>query len=213
MFTIPVALAMAGVGAWLVVNSQPSFDSVELTGPRHPVTPEMKEDADKQATKAAPMFVLESTDKSPWSLDEKLKRGPAFVYFILDGCPCSVDAEPLFHKLYENFKGKISFAGAMPSNLTDATAWKKDNGTPYSLLLDPEAKTALSFGAERSVYCVLINQQGHIDRMWAGYSDSMLREANSRMAVLAKVPEPPIDTAYAPKELSSGCSLTEGVGK
>lgn len=210
---LPIAAFLAGAGAWLVVNSQPKFDTVEPSGPRHPVTKTMQEDADSKALQAAPMFKLTSTTGSDWDLSEKLKRGPAFVYFILNGCPCSIDAEPLFHKLYELHKDHVEFAGAMPSPQQEAADWKRDAKVPYDVLLDPSAQVALSFGAERSVYCVLINQEGRIDHMWPGYSESMLKEVNKRLALLTGVEEKPLDTAYAPKELSSGCSLTEGVGK
>lgn len=211
--TMPLAFALAAAGAYMVASSNGVFEPAEPTGPKHPVTPEMQAGVDQMMAQRAPTFALKDPKGKEWDLAKKTKDKPAFVYFVLDGCPCSIDAEPLFHKLYERFKGKIEFAGAMPNAAEAAERWKVDMKTPYDVLLDPEAKVALSYGAERSVYCALVAPGGNIDKMWAGYSESMLQDVNERMAKLLKEEVKTFDAAYAPKELSSGCSLTEGVGK
>lgn len=213
-FTLPLSLGLAAVGVFLLVSAQPKQDVVPVaSGPKHPVSEKMQADVDAMSRKLAPEVLLTSADGTPWNLGKRLKNGPVFLYFILDGCPCSIEAEPLYHRLAKNFEGKAEFVGVITSPQKVAAKWVDGFKTPYPVACDDKGDIAKAFGAERSAYSAIIRKDGTIDRMWAGYSKSMLEEANTRLAALTEEPVKPLDTAYAPKELSSGCSLTEGVGK
>ena len=209
---LPLSVVLALVGAYLVVASAPKADQPLVSGPRHPVTTRMQKGVDAQTKEPSPDIALTAHTGESWNLKDALKTGPVFAYFILDGCPCSVEAEPLYHRLAKNAE-KATVVGIITSKAEIARKWVDMFKTPYPVLSDADGKVAAAFKAERSAYSAIITQEGTIDRMWAGYSESMLQEANRRLAELTGVESKPLDTAYAPQELSSGCSLTEGVGK
>lgn len=214
--TMPLSIILAGAGvAMLITGAKKRVppEAPEYTGPKHPVSAEMATESAAWTAKKAPEITLTTAEGKPWSLHKTLNKKPAFVYFVLDGCPCSIDAEPLYHRLYNNYKDQIDFVGVISSDQKVAADWVKSNRTPYTMLVDKESKIAKQYKASRSVYSALIAQDGTVVKMWPGYSKDMLTEANKLMAKTAGVDEKPYDPAYAPKELSSGCELYQGAAK
>jgi hypothetical protein len=53
----------------------------------------------------------------------------------------------------------------------------------------------------------LLDQNGLIVKRWAGYSQDYLVEMNIEMSKLINEKPIPFDTAYAPKNRTSGCSF------
>jgi peroxiredoxin len=206
--TIPIGLALASAGGLLMVSSKRTSDPAVWDGaPRHPVTSEMQEAIDARLEKPAPDCVLPDAQGKSVSLKDLRHEGPVLVYFILDGCPCSDDAEPLFHSLYRHFDGRASFVGITDGDASVAKKWVERTRAPYPILPHPEKSLMKSYGAERSVYCALVRQDGSIERMWAGYSAEMLEEINARIAELLGEEPREFDPQYAPEKLSSGCSF------
>lgn len=200
------ALACAGLLMGLKASSAaPSSSPSSGTEPRHPVTAEMALAAANEAKKAAPDFTLPDPTGRTWSLGRLTDGKPLFLYFILNDCPCSTDAEPLFHLLYERYKGKVNFAGVIGSDTKVAAAWAKSHQMPYPILADPGLGVINAYHASNSVYNALITPNGRIERMWPGYSADTLREMNAVMAAAIGERERPFDPLYAPLKLSSGC--------
>jgi len=207
-FTLPLAVVMAGTGVWLLTSASrfvPTNSPNNGTEPRHPVTPDMSAGATALAKKIAPDFSLPDSRSQIHTLSELTKDKPLYIYFILDGCPCSTDAEPLFHKLWERYKNQINFVGVIGSDQKTAAQWQKDHQMPYTILADPQLKVIHAYDARHSVYNALVTRDQRIDKMWPGYSHDMLIEVNSHMASLLGIPEQPFDPLYAPLKLSSGC--------
>jgi hypothetical protein len=63
------------------------------------------------------------------------------------------------------------------------------------------------YGVSRSVWCLLIGEDGKIIKMWPGYSADMLGDVNKEMAAAAHQPVKPFDPKYAPKIMTSGCEF------
>ncbi len=207
--TLPAGLALAGAGTLLYLRSQMSFghqpDFENL--PKHPVTESMRDQAEREARKAAPSFTLPDLKGRSWSREEAQDGLPTLLYFAQMGCPCSVDAEPLFHKLAEHHRGRINFVAIIDSPPDKAITWGKQNSTPYLLLCDPSAKTMAAFNSPNSVYSVLVDRDGKIVKQWPGYSQGILKDMNAVMAKTSVDPVRPFDAAYAPKQDSSGCAF------
>src|SRR5579864_2945302 len=115
--TLPLGVVMAGAGFWLLTaaSATPPNSPNNGTDPIHPVTADMARGAEALAKRVAPDFSLPDSHGRVWTLAELTQRKPLYLYFILDGCPCSTDAEPLFHRLWERYKDQINFVGVIGS--------------------------------------------------------------------------------------------------
>lgn len=173
---------------------------------RHKVTPEMTVETNALAKKVAPNYFVKDSEGQDVMIAPPSSEKPQFLYFVLDGCPCSYDAEPLFHDLYRNFKDKVDFVSVTDANKEKARAWSVQMLVPYPVIPDPEKTIIHGYEARSSVYSALI-LKGHILKMWPGYSESILKEQNELMAKLINEPAKPFDTKWAPKEKATGCSF------
>jgi len=171
------------------------------------VTESMLERAEREARKPAPDFSLPDLHGKTWNLREAQNGLPTFLYFVQNGCPCSVDAEPLFHKLAKHHEGRINFVAVIDSEPNMAKTWAEQNSTPYLMICDPTARTMKAYSSPSSVYSVLIDRDGKIVKQWPGYSQGILKNMNAVMAKTSMDPERPFDAAYAPKQDSSGCAF------
>lgn len=173
----------------------------------------MREDAEAMARKPAPDFKLPDLEGKLWTRDEAQEGKPTLIYFILDGCPCSTDAEPLIQSLRKTHDGRINFVGIIDTPAEKSRKWVKDHSTKNLVLISDDATVMQAYEAPRSVYSTLVDAKGRIIKQWPGYSKRILTEMNAEMAKASGVPAPKFDTAYAPLEDSSGCSFELGVGK
>ena len=73
------------------------------------------------------------------------------------------------------------------------------------LLADPKLEIIHAYKAQQSVYSALVSKDGHIVKLWPGYSSDMMQEMNKLMAEEVGEPARAFDTQYAPKEKTSGC--------
>lgn len=184
-----------------------------LMVPRHPVTPEMWEDAKLRTDTPAPNFEVTDTTGKTHTLASLTGEKPLLLYFILDGCPCSIDSEPLFQRLYLHHEGRANFLGVTNGSEEIAKMWVKDWISPYPVAANPSLDVMNTYKVERSVYCLLIDKDGEIVKMWPGYSAEMMVEASKLISDLTGEKTAPFDPLYAPKEMTSGCSFKDGVGK
>ncbi len=207
---LPAGLALASAGALLYLEGQKPhvINPDVLTGlPKHPVTPEMREETGAKAAKVAPAFNLRDTEGQPVVLASAGADRPQFVYFVLDGCPCSFEAEPLFHDLAERYEGKVDFVAVTDAEPEKARKWHVQMLVPYSVISDSSKEIIKAYGAKNSVYSALLTRDGKIQKMWPGYSVDILKDMNALMAKAVGVPEKEFDTKYAPKEPLSGCAF------
>lgn len=210
-FTIPIGIALAGAGTLLLVkaNEPPPQANTGIDfalQPKHFVTPQMIEETAKQALMQAPKF--EEKDV----LGNLIKIGtpsgkPQFVLFILDGCPCSVDAQPLFNRFYRHFGGSVDFIGVTNGDMAKARDWKIRYSVPFPVVPDPSLKIIHAFKAKHSVYSSLVGKEGTLAKVWPGYSYDMMIEMNKVISKLAGVNAKPFDPTYAPREKATGCAF------
>jgi peroxiredoxin len=208
--TIPAGLALACAGAALMIAARkPRVESVDIkeANVRHLVTEEMIRETATYTRKPAPTMTATDTEGKTITLGSRNAPRPQFVYFVLDGCPCSFDAEPLFHKLYKQFKGSVDFVSVTDADLKKAKEWSVQMLVNYPVVPDPEKRLIHAYGAKSSVYSTLLSADGHVIKMWPGYSAGLLKDMNSVMAKAANVPEKPFDPEYAPLEKATGCSF------
>jgi len=207
--TMPVSLLMAACGVGLILMSRHATSALAAPAPAnlpvHPVTPDMAKATAGMALKSAANFSVPDSSGKVHTLADLTDGKPMYIYFILDNCPCSTSAEPLFHNLYARYKGKINFVGVINADIKGAGVWAKSHGMPYTILADAKCDIVHKYGAKHSVYNALVTPEGKILKRWPGYSADMLKEVNAKMAELIGEPVKPFDPLYAPTVLSSGC--------
>lgn len=207
--TLPLGVLAAGSGIWILsaASVAPALANSPSTAtkPIHPVTLTMSEEAAERAGSLLPEFSAIDTNGKGWTFSSLSRGKPVYMVFILDGCPCSTGAEPLFHELYKRFKGKINFVGVIDADKEEAAKWARDHETPYTVLADPHLNLIHSYKIPSAVYNVLILPDRTIDTLWPGYSQDMLMDMNARMAAVLGLSVKPFDPLYAPLAPTSGC--------
>jgi len=209
--TVPFGLALACAGAALMIAAKGPHSDDPLAGTqvvvRHTVTPQMTIDTAKESKTQAPAMTAKDTTGKSLTLGSTSAPRPQFVYFVLDGCPCSYEAEPMFHKLQAQFQGKVDFVSVTDADAEKAAHWAKEMDVKYPVISDPDKKIIHAYHAKASVYSALLDEKGSIVQMWPGYSAGLLTEMNHQMSVTAHVPERPFDTEFAPTVKATGCAF------
>ena len=172
------------------------------------VTEQMIAETEAKANALEPTIHATDATGKPVTIGSHDGSRPQYVYFVREGCPCSFDAEPLFHDLYKQFKGQIDFVSVTNGDADKAKRWNSELAVPYAVISDPKEDIIHAYGAKAAVYSVLISKDGHVAKMWPGYSKGMLLEMNSLMARIAGVPEKHFDTKYAPLTKATGCAFS-----
>src|ERR1044072_7539062 len=99
-----MALGVAGGLMYYAGGRSEPLEKVYIAGEvRHPINAEMVAEAKAMSKKPAPFFKVKDAHDLDVHIGRQGKK-PQFVYFILDGCPCSLDAQPLYNKLYLRYK-------------------------------------------------------------------------------------------------------------
>lgn len=211
LLAIPATLALLTGGGALLIAAQRPHVSGE-TGlleaeVRHKVTPDMVQETSAEAKKVAPAFQVKDVDGKEISIASPNAERPQFVYFVLDGCPCSFDAEPLFHELYKLHKGEVDFISVTNGDAKKARRWSDQMLVPYPVIPDPKLEIIHDFHARSSVYSALVTKDGRIEKMWPGYSKEILQEENEAMAKVTGRKAELFDPQYAPTEKATGCAF------
>ena len=203
--SVPLGFLMAGFGVYLASVARPG---TLVSGPTHPVTAEMLAQADRKSLKPAFEFRLsEPLTGKVYDAKALYPQRPTLVLFIKEGCPCSIEAQPIFNTLATAYAGKINFIGITDAIPAITKLYAKDNATPFPVLSDPKLTAMRAFGAPRSVYFGLVNLDGRIDRFWAGYNKEAMVELNDRIARLAGEEPATLDLKHVPEKPTSGCSF------
>jgi len=181
------------------------LDAAHITVlPRHPVTPAMLADTSIESQKLAPYLKLTDIHGKSVQIGGAGPR-PQFVYFVLDGCPCSVNAQPLFNELYRQFGDKVDFVAITNADRARAIDYAGTTTVLHPMVSDPGLDVMKAYGARESTYNVIVRPDGRIDRMWPGYSQDILKDIEARLARLVGEKSQPIDLSLAPKDKLSGC--------
>jgi len=194
-------LSAAGLGLGLAARSS----TVSEPEPRHPITDAMRREAAVRANLSGPGIDAIDTEGDRVDLRKLTATGPAFLIFIMDSCPCSIEAQPYFQRLYDGFGQKVPFVGITDGNLAQGKEWKAHFQMTFPLISDPKKELMKAFGARHSAYTALVGKGGTIVKLWPGYNQAMLREMKAAIAREGGVAEPTVDVTGAPTKPTSGC--------
>jgi len=209
---LAATLAFASGGALLWYESErPIVSEAPIASgmPRHLIDEGMRRAADSLHEKKAPEFRLADSEGKPWFIGNPRGSRPQFVYFIMDGCPCSAEVEPLFNDLQASYGHRVDFLGVIDKDAKIAARWKNDMRVPNPVIPSPDTAVMKGFKATNSAFSALVRKDGTIVKMWPGYSVSILGEINDLLAREAGVDPKPFDPKYAPKLPAAGCNFYE----
>lgn len=208
-FALIATVVLLGGGLAVFLSAKPNkvTPTIGFGQPKHPVTAKMTEEAKHMDLKTAPAFVRKTVAGPELHLSGGNLARPQFVLFILDGCPCSIDAQPIFNGFAKHWKGKVDFIGVIDSEGRKAQEWVADYKPAFPVMIDSKKEIIHAYEAKQSVYSALIATDGKVVKLWPGYSIDMMKEMNDLIAKELGVEGMPFDTQYAPKIKTSGCEF------
>ncbi|HEV3436469.1 MAG TPA: hypothetical protein VG122_03860 [Gemmata sp.] len=215
---------LAAVGFWTLKEaprvSQPPVTLLQSREPEvHYVTPQQLTDSASLSATVVPALTA-TTDKDQvftWPLPQDSR--PLLLVFIKEGCPCSVELEPYFHRLQRTYKDVVRFAGVIDADVLTAQRYARTNATPYPILADRERRIIHRFRAENGAYVALVALPGStiagtstsaqdeplIDSLWPGCSAELFTQMGHRLAAASGVMERPLDVSGLPSAPITGC--------
>jgi hypothetical protein len=174
----------------------------------HYVTPKQLTESAALATTAAPALTATTDTDQPFVWPCAADRRPLLLVFIKSDCPCSVQLEPVFHRLERAYSDVVHFAGVMDADVATARRFSEANASPYPILADAERKIIRRFRAESGAYVALLElreQAGVVNTLWPGCSTELFAEMGRRIAAVAGVAERSLDLAGLSSAPITGC--------
>ncbi|WZO98523.1 redoxin domain-containing protein [Isosphaeraceae bacterium EP7] len=198
--------ALGGLYGWARLRSEwgeagPPGLIVVIEPKTHLVTPPMAEASATMVGRQARAFDAETTDGPRHA---PAPSGPTVLTFIMDGCPCSAEAQPFFNRLHEAYPS-ATFLGVIDAEAPQANRWAERHKVAYPLVLDKPLKIVKDYQISNSAYVVLVDSKGTIAGHWPGYSEAMLIDLGSKLAAMTGAAETPLDLVDAPTQPYSGC--------
>jgi hypothetical protein len=214
---------LAAAGFWSL-RPGPARSSATPAAPRaepevHYVTPRQLAESAAVATISVPAFSATAHTNEPFTWPRPGDARPLLLIFIKEGCPCSIEMEPYFHRLARTYADAACFAGLIDADVQSARRYAETNTSPYPILADPEKQIIRRLGAKNGVYVALLVQPdaaleslgaavqnvSTIDSLWPGCSAELFTEMDRRIAAAAGVAERPLDVCGLPSALVTGC--------
>jgi hypothetical protein len=209
ILTVAAAVAWATL-LWLTVRQRSEIPAREiiLAKPaveKHFVTPEQLVECGALAERRIEPFSAVAHDSTRFTWPAMGGARPLVLVFVKRGCPCSVEFEPFFHRLEQQYRDIAEFVGVIDANADSARAYAVANKVPYRVLADPDRAIIARFEARNGGYVALLGGNGELDTLWPGCSAEMMRALGRRIAALRALAERPLDFSDMPKVLTTGC--------
>lgn len=205
MITVPAGLALVAGGWAFLLSGRPHFSGLADYQPRHFITGPMSIAAQEAKGEKVPLFNRTAVDGTQVDLAQMLKKGPVYLYFIMRGCPCSIEFQPFVQNLYSAYGGKVQFVGVTDGTPEQAKAFIKEFHPTFPIISEPSKKLMKEFKAQESTYSVLVAQNGRTAKMWPGWDQEMLTEMQQKISILTGLDNPGMNVSQAPLTPTSGC--------
>ncbi len=162
---------------------------------------------DWKAGTIAPDFSGKTSAGKAHSLKSLIGKKPTVLYFIGHDCPINATAEVYYQRIATAYSGKVNFVGVIDCDSAKYGEWQATFKPTFPVLLDSKQTIIKRYRALSSPWVVLIDKQGRIQKSWAGYSVSQLKEIGSTVAKSAGAKPVAINTKGAPDRHQIGCSF------
>jgi len=142
------------------------------------------------AGKAAPDINLNTLDRKQFSLKDTLTRGPVVLVFFKVSCPTCQYALPFYERLFRAYRNQhVTLVGVSQNDAKDTTAFAKEFGVTFPLLLDDTHSYPVSnaYGLTNVPTIFWIAADGEIEVSSVGWSKPDFEQINHTMAEAAQV--------------------------
>jgi peroxiredoxin len=142
------------------------------------------------AGKTAPDFSLKTLDGKDFSLKSALAQGPVVLAFFKVSCPTCQYAFPYFERLFQSYKNKgATLVGVSQNGAKDTTAFAKQFGVTFPILLDDAATYAVSnaYGLTNVPTLFWVAQDGEIEVASVGWAKGDYETVGRKLAESGKV--------------------------
>jgi peroxiredoxin len=133
----------------------------------------------------APEFELKTLDRKQFSLAESLAAGPVVLAFFKVSCPTCQYAFPFLQRLHAAYaKNGVALIGVSQNGASDTTAFIKDFGVTFPVLLDeqPAYPVSNAYGITHVPSVFWIAQDGEIEVSSVSWLKADFLEINRKMA-------------------------------
>jgi peroxiredoxin len=133
----------------------------------------------------APDFDLKTVEGREFSLQDALSRGPVVIAFFKVSCPVCQYTFPFIERIYKaHGSPKITFVGISQNNKKDTTAFIKEYGVTFPVLLDDPNTYPVSnaYGLTNVPTIFWIAQDGEIEISCVGWDRKDVDDVNRRAA-------------------------------
>jgi peroxiredoxin len=137
------------------------------------------------AGKVAPDFELTTLDGKALRLSDTLARGPVVLAFFKVSCPTCQYAFPLYERLFKAYQNRrVTLIGVSQNDAKDTTAFAKEFGVTFPILLDDTSKYPVSnaYGLTNVPTLFWIAPDGEIEVSSVGWSKADFDQINRKMA-------------------------------
>ena len=137
----------------------------------------------------APDFELKRLDGKRFSLNAELAKGPVVLAFFKVSCPTCQYAFPYLERLYKAYASRgIALVGVSQNDANETTAFAKDFGVTFPLLLDDMRSYPASnaYGLTNVPTIFWIAQDGEIEVSSVGWVKADFELINRKMAETGK---------------------------
>ena len=156
----------------------------------------------------APQFELPSMDGSKFSLAEALTRGPVLAVFFKVSCPVCQYAFPYFQRVYKAYgDGKLTIIGISQNEKKDTTAFMKNFGVTFPVLLDDTKSFPVSnaYGLTNVPTAFWISEDRAIEISSVGWVRSEFEEISQKAAfATGDLPKPVFQPAENVADFRAG---------
>jgi peroxiredoxin len=217
---LPIALVLVLLAVWAGISlksetrgagsSLSSATSGFLPYEKHYVTPQQLSASGAMSARSVGPITAVGHDGRRREWKELAGAQPVVMVFIKKDCPCNVEFEPFFQRLYQAYRKSVRFLGVIDGGIETAQHYAEANAVPYLVLADPEQVLISRCRAENGAYVALVTPAGVLSTVWPGFSAEMMGELSRQIASLAGVEEQRIETSGLPNVLTTGCPFAVG---
>jgi peroxiredoxin len=132
---------------------------------------------------SAPDFTLPTMDGQKFPLQEALKRGPVVAAFFKISCPICQYAFPFLERIHKAVgNNKVTIVGISQNNQKDTSAFMKEYGVTFPVLLDDTSTYPVSnaYGLTNVPSIFWIAQDSEIELSSVGWVRKDFEEINRR---------------------------------
>ena len=141
----------------------------------------------------APVFDLETAERSKFSLEDALARGPLIAVFLKVACPTCQYTLPFIERLHRQFgTGKIAIVGVSQDDADHTRKFAAQYGISFPLLIDPEPyKVSRAYKLKYTPTLFLISPDRTVEIASEGFAKRDLTEIQKTLATrLGAAPQP-----------------------